>query len=83
MRKVEITVDNEVCRDESNEETLVRNLYECISIFNNINKELKESGVVMSYKLCIDTEKDITISSTCSITICKAEKIINVNYVRK
>lgn len=83
MRKVEITEDKEVCKDESNEETLVRNLYECISIFNNINKELKESGVDISYKLSIDTEKDITIPSTCNIIIRKAEKIINVNYVRK
>lgn len=82
MRKVEITTDDSVCTDETKEATLVRNLQECVNIFNNINKEIKDSKIEIIYTIDALTTKDKTEAyGSMNISIKKATKTININYV--
>lgn len=82
MRRVEITENEEICTDETKEATLVRNLQECVSIFNNINTELENLKVLVLYDMII---KDDTtgMQKNLLLNIKFASKTETINYVSK
>lgn len=81
MKEVKI-VDSPETIEETLEERYVRNMQECLSILNDLCKELKENKVDTTFRVHVTgTDEHFSILQAFSITLESAVKKTTINYV--